>query len=291
MKVFRLISICCALLFTYNLSHASDWYQIEVIAFEYAHPNSDEMELWDKHPGEPNWSAGINLTDESTARARKKQEDAQAAQATADEAHTHSDHQASPVQGQQEGQPTDNQFVPVEQILSGQPGNAAPNAATQKNAPLAFVSLPPSQYTMGDIQRKLQNQSSYRILTHAAWRQTPLSDSNPGGVHIFGGKLLDHEGATGARYEFEGLIAFKSTRYMHLDVDALLREPESSKMANKYDSPADLGLLESKNNGSERMPIYEVYRMLQSQRVRANKVYYFDHPLMGVIIKVSPYGG
>lgn len=306
-------------IFCYNCL-AADWYQIEVIAFEYIHPNQDEVELWDPHPGEPDWKAGINLTDEATAKIKRKQQEAATAAAapppapapaptpaTVDE-HTneYADNEDSSIEpvpapkpqtpppaapAQANTEPSGEKFVSVEEILTGQHDQSAPATAPPANqSPLAFVSLPASQYTMGDIEKKLHKQGTYKILTHTAWRQPAFTGNTNEGVHVFGGRLLDHEGPVGARYEFEGLVSLRSTRYLHLDVDALLRETQAKELGSKYDSPADLGLLESSNSGHDRMPVYQVYRLSQSQRVRANKVYYFDHPLMGLIIKVSPYG-
>ena len=123
---------------------------------------------------------------------------------------------------------SDKQFVTVEEILTGHTDQTSP-APTGSNTPLAFVSSSSSLYTMGDIQRKLHKQGSYRVLTHTAWRQPAFTGNNEQGVHVFGGKLLDDQGPVGARYEFEGLISLRSSRYLHLDVDALLREAESKQ--------------------------------------------------------------
>lgn len=326
-KLSKLITITCALLFMHNVSFAEDWYQIEVITFEYKHPNQDQVELWDQHPGEPDWKSGINLTNEATARARKQKE-AESAPATPPPPPPKHEPDPAPVNQEPEYYEDEDgnlveipvqtpppapapkpapvaeakdtsaqKFVTVEEILTGHPEQQAPADANapapsaSKQTLLDFVSLPSSQYTMGDIERKLNKQGSYRILTHTAWRQAAFTGSSTDGVHIFGGRLLDQDGVMGARYEFEGLVSLRSSRYLHLDVDALLREPDAVAPGSKFDSPADLGLLESTNKGHDRLPVYKSYRLSQSQRVRSNKVYYFDHPLMGVIVKISPYGG
>jgi len=260
-KTFRLISMACTLLLWSNLSFAEDWYQVEVIAFEYVHPNEDEIELWDSHPGEPDWKKGIFLTDEATAKARRKEELAKAPPATPDP------HTTNVPDGD----------LPAEPVVAAGP------------EPLAYVALPTSQFTMQSVAAKLSKKDAYRVLSHSAWRQPATSNKGSESVRIFGGRLLDKDDPNNPHYEFDGLVTLKSTRYLHLDVDAILRE-QSKSSGGKYDSPADLGLLESSNNGHDRMSIYHIYRLMQSQRVRSNKLYYFDHPLMGVIVKISPYG-
>jgi hypothetical protein len=313
MTFYRRITITCLLILTSNLSFAEDWYQIEVIAFEYKHPNQDEVELWESHPGEPDWKTGINLMDEATARARRKQQEPVAAapaplppQAKAETPPTETDvvdngdaPQAAPAPAPAPAAPSTDvpgeKFVTVEDILSGQTNQVATAAPStpSPNDPLAFVSLPPSQFSLGSVVNKLENKNSYRILSHRAWRQPAFTGNSAQAVHIAGGALLDHDGVnSAARYEFEALVSLRSSKYLHLDVDALLREPNSSKnLGGKFNTPADLGLLETKDKNNEKMPVYQEYRLDQSQRVRSNKVYYYDHPLMGLIIKISPYGG
>jgi hypothetical protein len=261
-KISLFLSIACALLLCNNPSFADDWYQVEVIAFEYVHPNEDEIELWDSHPGEPDWKKGIYLTDEATAKARQKEELAKAPPAPA---------------------PATN---PETTDLPAQP---QPVAAPAGPEPLAYVALPTSQFTMQSVAAKLSKKDAYRILSHSAWRQPATSNKGSESVRIFGGRLLDKDDPSNPHYEFDGLVTLKATRYLHLDVDAVLREPTSGS-GGKYDSPADLGLLENSNNSQDRAAVYQVYRLMQSQRVRSNKLYYFDHPLMGVIVKISPYG-
>jgi len=325
MKFSRLISISCVALFFSNLSFAEDWYQIEVIAFEYTHPNASDVELWENQPSEPDWKSVISLTDEATAQNRRKQEEAAKAAAAPPpppkpepthpqeqnmvEQGDHGDDDETdyapppppvpkPVVPEPAKPSTDvpgQKFVTVEEILTGQhgqnPQTQAPSPTPPGQTPLDFVGLPSSQFTMADIERRLHRQGTYKILTHTAWRQAAFTGNNNEGVHIFGGKLLDHEGPLGNRYEFEGLVSLKSTKYLHLDVDALLRGSSGKDQGSKFNAPADLALLENPQHSNERSHVYQVYRLEQSQRVRSNKVYYFDHPLMGVIVKISPYGG
>lgn len=289
-KTFRVVTIACAALLYSNISLADDWYQVEVIVFEYTHPNQDAIELWDDHPGEPDWKQGMYLTDEATAKAKRKQV---LAASTPEEGPPTAAQAAESGEAPAPSSSTDvpkQSFITAEEAITGKPDQAP--AAPPTEAPLAFVALPSSEFTLGSVMNKLSKQNSYRILAHAAWRQPSLGGNELETVHLVGGTLLDKgSDNSDAHYEFEGLITLKTSRFLHLDVDAVLRERDSQNLGGKYDSPADLGLLESTNNGQDRMPVYQSYRLTQSQRVRSNKLYYFDHPLMGIIVKISPYGG
>lgn len=282
-KVFRIITMACMACLISSVSFADDWYQVEVIAFQYVNPNHDDIELWDNHPGEPDWKTGVTLTDEATAKARQKkalkdsmpEEGPPTAQQAEASGHPPAPSTSTDVPNQS--------FVTAQEIITGQPDQPAP--AAHHDAPLSFVSLPASQFTMGNIVNKLSKQGSYRILSHVAWRQPALGGNQLESVHIIGGPRLDE-----THYQFESLVTLKTSKFLHLDVDAILRERDKQNLGGKFDSPADLGLLENSDNGKDRVAIYQLYRLTQSQRVRSNKLYYFDHPLMGLIIKISPYG-
>lgn len=247
-QLFKAFSITCLLLLMPFLSFANDWYQVEVIAFAYVNPNEDQIELWDNHPGEPDWKKGLFLTDEATAKARRKEELAKAA-------------------------------VDAGPVVVGPPTRANLPSGPE---PLPYVALPSSQFTLQSVAAKLSRKDAYRLLSHSAWRQPATSKKGSESVRIFGGEPLDSPDPSNPRFEFDGLVTLKATKYLHVDVDAVLRESSSGS--------ADYGMIDSA--GEERSPLAgnQVFRLTQSQRVRSNKLYYFDHPLMGVIVKVSPYG-
>lgn len=279
-------------LFTYNVSFADDWYQVEVVVFEYTHPNRDDIELWDNHPGEPDWRKGEYLMDEESAKAQRKQ----ALQASIPQEGPPTAEQAraagyEPAPSTRMDVPNQT-FVSVEEIITGQTDNPAQMPATPApEEPIAFVSLPSSEFSLGPVINKLSRQGAYRILSHVAWQQPGVKSNSHETVHITGGTLLDNSREKGPSYEFEALITLKTSRFLHLDVDAILREQRSESIKGNFESASELGLLESFDSSRDKVEIYQTYRLNQSQRIRTNKLYYFDHPLMGVIIKVSPFGG
>ncbi len=232
-RTLKLI-LCKLLLLPLLAVAAEDWYQIELIAFQYVNPEGDP-ELWASHPGEPNWSSGMNLyASQDAARAARGVVDTLPATANVTPNDEGDEHGFVTV-GQLVGAETQTTQVPIKKIRE-----------------MPFVSLSQSQNTLQGVEKIMTENPNYKILARAAWRQPALSGREVETVHVYGGKSAN-------AWDIEGLVTFKKSRYLHLDADFLLREGDTT------------------------------YRMSQSQRVRSGKLYYYDHPLMGLIVKITPY--
>lgn len=292
------------LVFAYApLAHAA-WYQIEVIAFE--HRNYDDSEYFTSDVGEPQWTKGTYLMDEDEAAERRQE---LIAKAQADErADAAAAAAPAPVaepkpQAPAEAKPPEG-FVSVESLLEQNAPKPAPKpeAAATETKPVPskkiyevpFVDLPSSAFTLNRVGSYLEDNRDYRILTHVAWRQPALSN-NTEMVRIYGGDVV----ASGSNlrydqpnklFEFEALVTLSQSKYFHLDVDAVLRDSGFQYDASDYITADDLGLVSNDEGERYRNPKITTYRISQSQKVKGGQLYYFDHPLMGMIIKVTPYG-
>lgn len=278
------------------------WYQIEVIAFE--HQNTDDAEAFTSDVGEPQWSKGTYLLNEDEAAERRQEliakaqaeerADAAAAAAPAPEA------QPKP-QASAEAPPPEG-FVSVESLLAKDAPKPAPKAEPAAPQPVAskkinevpFVDLPSSAFTMNRVESFLENNRDYRILTHVAWRQPALS-GNTEMVRIYGGDVV--ASGSNLRYDqpdkiwqFEALMTLSQSKYFHIDVDAVLRESGYHYDASDYITADDLGLVSNDEGERYRNPKITTYRISQAQKVKGGQLYYFDHPLMGMIVKITPYG-
>lgn len=98
---------------------------------------------------------------------------------------------------------------------------------------------------------------------------------------------------------FYGTITLKWSRFLHLMVDLNYRANEAPVDEKEEDSFTLLGsndetdetALEGENGpilSSLQQKIYD-YRLKDSRRIRTSRIYYFDHPIFGVIAQVSPY--
>lgn len=138
------------------------------------------------------------------------------------------------------------------------------SAAVTGNSPTSekfWRLLLPTELSMGGVMQRLRNSPRYRPLLHVGWVQ-PLdgSDRSPA-VHVFSGMAGSGDTPVSSP-QINGVAAVRRNRFMHGDVDLLFKKNAAAA------------------------PI--TARLDASRRLRNNEVHYLDHPLFGVIIKVTP---
>ena len=112
-------------------------------------------------------------------------------------------------------------------------------------------------YLSPAITSLLEQDGHYRVLTHLHWLQTVDAKSVAKPVRI----------ASANPAELEGSIRFYMSRHLHLDVNLLFREAVTA-------------------GGSE--PNAAVYRLNEQRKVKSQETHYFDHPRLGVLVRVMP---
>lgn len=121
-----------------------------------------------------------------------------------------------------------------------------------------FIELSSGEYRLNNIRGGLASARGYRVLYHRAWRQPAYDRSGAVDYPV-------HAQAAGA--SVDGTITLIKERYLHLDVDLLLRE--AAALPDGDAAPA--------------------FRLSEKRRIRSDELHYFDHPRFGVIARVTPY--
>jgi hypothetical protein len=140
------------------------------------------------------------------------------------------------------------------------------------SAPLQPYTLRPSssRRLAAQFDALQRTRGAMEPLYHQAWRQ-PVATS-AGAKAIYLGPGPRHSDA-GPLPPFEGLIRISVNRYLHLDLDILLRG------ANRALPPASADALPSPTRGS--------IRFQASRRMRSGELHYIDHPRLGALILIS----
>ena len=120
--------------------------------------------------------------------------------------------------------------------------------------------IPPAQFQLNDVAGKLQGTTNYQPIAHFAWQQTASSWGSRAGFTV--AKLAGNVPG------LSGIIYLESGTYLHLGV------------ALNYQT----------SNAPESLaaPPGTVFMLNESQRVRFDKLTYYDHPAFGVIALVTP---
>jgi hypothetical protein len=133
--------------------------------------------------------------------------------------------------------------------------------------PIAFSALEPREMHLAGVERRLRNSSSYEVLSVSAWRQPSFGVRRARRIYLTDVDLRNALGVadiasgdlTPPTRQIEGIVSIKVSRLLHIEIDYLYYH--------------------------EGTPI----RLSETRKAKLREIHYFDHPLFGVVVQVSPY--
>lgn len=183
-----------------------------------------------------------------------------------------------------------------------------------------FWQLPAAERSLNDQAHRLVRAGGYQLLFHQAWRQPITSAQRAPAIIINAGQSY------GKHQQLEGTINLSVATYLKLRTNLWLTEfgvnvdsatqsrwpslplrpnyvaPETlvaqqagtTSSANPLDNPladwSNLSALEAEaaDEPSPYIPTHMV--LMQEERdMRSGEIHYLDHPLLGIIIQITPY--
>lgn len=246
-------SLIVALLGLAQPVFAESWFQVEVVVFEYTRPMTDG-EAWYGNPGLPRHEHSIGL-----------------------------------VEGIRPGQVQEN----IEET--------EPDEATTADVRVPYQVLGAERRNLEGVYRVLKLSSDYRPLFHTSWQQPGRSAEQARYVHFSGvrdedkavaiadtddpegqgdieaakpGQIQSHESPEIA---FDAMLRLRSSRFLHLDVDAAYFPTDPTVLLAGADARDDLVAYQ----------FADYVRLQESRRIRLKELHYFDHPLFGIIVQVT----
>lgn len=149
------------------------------------------------------------------------------------------------------------------------------------------ILLSESSYKLTGEEKKITLSRNFKLIHHVAWRQSFAAKAIP--IQVRGGKFMVDLEAAGLTepelniydehyitqhakiWELNGVLAVTPLKAPYLRVKAEFM----------FNPMGKSGAIQ------ERLPTNSFY-LIQQARVRQNELYYFDHPLFGVIVLISP---
>lgn len=184
---------------------------------------------------------------------------------------------------------------------------------TPPRLPTPFVQLPASAREFRGKAAYMERNGPYRILFHQAWWQ-PVS-SQRAALPL----VLDRSGDSGSYPPLQGTITLYLSRFLHLETNLWLNTdgsylPGSWRMPAPPLGPASLERVEAallepelaevidlggydpswetpQEPLVEPLPDYpwrHAVLVQQQRRMRSGEVHYIDHPLLGLVVKITP---
>ena len=136
--------------------------------------------------------------------------------------------------------------------------------------------------SLSNIASRLGRSSKFEILANRSWIQ-PLSPMKTPVLIMEGAK---HEN----RFEVEGTLVLSKNRFLHAETNLWFNKFRGVRK-NRDDilNQSTSGLEEIRNPDSSLFLVTRTYSMNQSRRIRKNELHYIDHPVFGLIIRISQH--
>jgi hypothetical protein len=117
-------------------------------------------------------------------------------------------------------------------------------------------------------RQALQENSGYRVLAYNSWTQNAQARGSAQTFRLRGDNDANPR-------ELDGTARFYSNRALYVELDLALEGQDPNA-----------GLLERLSVGDK--PV--LFRIRESRRMRARETHYFDHPVFGALVRVTPAG-
>jgi len=162
--------------------------------------------------------------------------------------------------------------------------SASVELVTEADESNAFKMLPASRYKLGGVNKNLKLSSDYRPVHHVAWQQPELTKSRAKKVHI-----------KNPEAKINGTVNLRGGHLLHLDVDMsyfvdLYTEAVTSFTEENISiAGGDIEKIDVEEiEVDEEIIMSGTYaQMKETRRIKLNELHYFDHPLFGVIMRVT----
>lgn len=170
---------------------------------------------------------------------------------------------------------------------------------------LMFTIIPAEEYQLLKEAKKIEESTSRRMLMHTAWRQPGLSKEQAVRVHFK--QLIDNknnsESATASAQTLlnasptpvmintpylEGSIKVMLARYLHVDTNILYytqvpAEEEITTTETAAENFSNHEYIEISN----QLTVYQMKQL--RRRIRSKELHYLDHPVLGLLLVITPY--
>lgn len=196
----------------------------------------------------------------------------------------------------------------------------AETAAVDPLTTTPFLLLPAAEHSLTAHAAALRRNARYQVIFHQAWRQPLLPPRTASAVLINGGEQFDKH------RELEGSITFSFSQFLQVKTNlwftqfGLIEEHpttawpalppipqvtpppvvaqasaepafslDQENLARGYEEVEPWNQLTVTEDSVDRYQPARIVLLQEERRIRARELHYFDHPLFGVILQVTPY--
>ena len=162
----------------------------------------------------------------------------------------------------------------------------------------SWKTLPQDQLILIDMLNRMEKTGNYRLLYHNAWIQPIRERSRAFPIYITGGKQVPLIAATQPQDLDYGLPPIESDDANSPALDDSADPVMSAPAATQPELQGTIRLHLSRylhvepdlwytSTSSEGVPFW--VRINQNRRMRSDELHYIDHPLFGLLVRITPF--
>ncbi|MDH5408722.1 MAG: peptidoglycan binding protein CsiV [Gammaproteobacteria bacterium] len=195
-------------------------------------------------------------------------------------------------------------LIPEDSVTLGRPLTV--KLDPEYNPKQSFKLLAAEDLLLKEEIDSLKQSENYKILLHTGWRQPGMPREKALSVN-FKHAIAEIESAeetttgiinpeqTGTTTKnpeqadspepakitgnLQGVIKIILSRYLHTDIELVYKKTTEDFLANRFDAD----YLENRAGKSD------TYYLKQLRRMRSKELHYIDHPVIGVLLKITPH--
>ena len=143
-----------------------------------------------------------------------------------------------------------------------------------------FRLLSPGMYKLGGVYNELKASRNYRPILHMAWEQPQLTQSVARYVRVRKTEGISGEGETfDPLVKVDGVVRIRSAQFLHADVDLFYF----------LNALTESFIQSSAETDETNMIRADFAELKETRRMKLNELHYFDHPVFGVLLRVSRF--
>ena len=159
----------------------------------------------------------------------------------------------------------------------------------------SYKVLQSNTFKLTEHVEKISESKTKRVILHTAWRQPGLDKHKalpiyfkrdvPAPPVIEDDSSSELNQAESLPTILEGILRVTLARYLHLEAELSLR----NKLPETLNSDNPFEILDNENvrNSIEKQGI--IHLKQKRRRIRSNELHYMDHPVLGILIHITPY--
>lgn len=171
----------------------------------------------------------------------------------------------------------------------------------------SYKVLDKKHYQLTSEVEKISKSKTHRVIFHTVWRQPGLDKKLALPIHfkreILAAPVASEDGNnptqnTEATSSFEttdnkplpssileGLLRVTLARYLHLEAELTYQ----NKIPEITDADNPFAILDNENERNEMQKQGVIHLKQKRNRIRSNELHYVDHPVLGMLIRITPY--